>query len=207
MDRAKEMHKDKYGTELETVEENKNESSLNEEGDKDDCSTLLDDSRQKCGRLLFSKDLGNFHKVEARNGKLSCTCQSFMTWATCYEVKELGIILNRTYPDVQCAEASGENWDKVRKRLIKKRDELLMDNLSEEDEERIQGYFPEFDPQGPLIVETTTGSIGEEREQNEEFALICQQMDADDDITEEERAQDMEFAKICQQMNDDGEFW
>ena len=83
-----------------------------------------------------------------------------------------------------------------------------MDYLLEEDKESIQGYFPEFDPQGHLIVETTTGNVGEEREQNEEFALICKQiMDAEDDVIEEERNQDEEFAKICQQMNDDGDFW
>ena len=35
--------------------------------------------------------------------------------------------------------------------------------------------------------------------------MIYQQMDTDD-IIEEERAQNKDFAMICQQMNDDGYF-
>ena len=39
-----------------------------------------------------------------------------------------------------------------------------MGYLSQEDKEVVQGYFPEFDPQGNLIVKTTTANIEEERE-------------------------------------------
>ena len=81
--------------------------------------------------------------------------------------------MNRTYQDVQCAEASGDNWDKVCERLIQKRNKQLMDYLLEEDREIVQGHFLELDPHGHIIVETTTKNVREEREQNKKLSMIC----------------------------------
>ena len=85
--------------------------------------------QQQCRDMLFSKDLVNFHRVEVKNGKVSCTSQLFITWATCYEVKEIGIIANKTYPEVKYVKVSGENWDKVHDNLITKLKEELVENI------------------------------------------------------------------------------
>ena len=53
-----------------------------------------------------------------------------MTWATCYEVKEFGIIANKTYPEIKYVETSGENWDKVQDNLMTKLKEELVANIN-----------------------------------------------------------------------------
>ena len=119
-------------------------------GDNND-SALISSQRQ-CRDMLYLKDLGNWHRVEIKNGKVSCTCQSFMTWATCYDVKEFGIIANKTYPEIKYVKTSGENWDKVQENLITKLKEKLLDNILSKNQKTIIISPPKTGPQGPFAV-------------------------------------------------------
>ena len=96
------------------------------------------------------KNLGNFHRVVVDKGQISCSCQSYMKWKTCYEVKEFGVIINKTCPHPKYVDASGESWTKNSDQLVKKQQQEIFETVTDKMQLKIKSSFPDPDAQRNL---------------------------------------------------------
>ena len=71
--------------------------------------------------LINLKALDNFIKVTVKNGTVTCSWISYMTWGTYLEVKEFDIIANVKNLTAKCVETTGEDWSKIRQKHKTKR--------------------------------------------------------------------------------------
>ena len=67
-----------------------------------------------------------------------------MTWGICLEVKEFDMIVTGKCPTAKCVETVGEDWIKIRQRLITKKLATLV-----QDRNLVEDY-PKFDHQSEL---------------------------------------------------------
>ena len=70
-----------------------------------------------------------------------------MKWKTCYEVKQFGVIINKTYPNPKYVDTSGESWTKIIDLLVKKQQQEIFETVTDKIQLKIKSSFPESDPQ------------------------------------------------------------